>query len=245
MNTNEILKKLSKAIIGLGIILVISMLFRFWVLFFVALSLLNGAVFWLWILKSKAKKNESQPKENEVCNEVKDNQMSISEQVSMYVRMQYPDAKWIWAQSDTAERIATGDEVFILLNRAGGYRRARVIIRDNLVSLVEISKAPEQPKNEQNNVTVTQESKDDKPQPVNYELIAFEWVEAHICELNERLNDIIGNGNSEIILTDKELPVSESWASVCKELERVGIPFAECVENGIKIKLKQGTAKEE
>lgn len=239
---NEIYKKLSRAIIGLGIALFVTVLFRFWILFFVALSLLIGAIVWMRILKSKAKKNEIQPVEKEDCNEVIDNQMSIGEQVSMYVRMQYPEAKWIWAQSDTAERIAAGDEVFILLNRAGGYRRARVILKDNLVSAIEISKVSEQPKTEQNNVSVSQES---KPQAVNYELIAFEWVEEHICKLNERLNDVIGNGNSEMILTVEELPVSESWASVCKELKRVGIPFAECIENGIKIKLKQGSAKEE
>jgi len=245
MNTNEIYKKLSRAIIGLGIALFVAVLFRFWTLFFVALSLLIGAIVWRRILKSKAKKNEIQPEEKEACNKAKDNQMSIGEQVSMYVRMQYPEAKWIWAQSDTAERIAAGDEVFILLNRAGGYRRARVILKDNIVSAIEISKASEQPKIEQNDVSVPQESKDVKPQAVNYGLIAFEWVEEHICKLNERFNDVIGNGNSEIILTVEELPVSESWANVCEELKRVGIPFAECIENGIKIKLKQESAKEE
>ena len=40
----------------------------------------------------------------------------------------YPDAKWIWAAADARERFEKGGELIILLNRAGGYRMAMVLV---------------------------------------------------------------------------------------------------------------------
>lgn len=239
MNKNDIIKKLFKAVIGIGIIAFIAVLFRFWTLFFVALALLIGAVIWMHILKSKNKKNEAQSEEKRTCSEEKNNQMSIGEQVSMHVRLQYPDAKWIWAQPNSLKRISDGDEVFILLNGAGGYRHAKVIVIDNLVGAIEICQTSEKPKNERGNKSEPTEIKKVKSQVVNYELIAFEWVESHIEGLNERLNDAIGQNVPELILKVDELPVSESWESICEELKRVGLSEVEYTEEGIKIKLMQ------
>ena len=72
---------------------------------------------------------------------------------------------------------------------------------------------------------------------VNYDLMAYEWVEAHINELNERLNEAVGEGISDYLLSAKELPIQGSWTSICTELMRAGVSEAECVQEGIKIKI--------
>lgn len=69
------------------------------------------------------------------------------------------------------------------------------------------------------------------------ELIAFEWAESHIFELNARCNDAIGQGLTEIILTADELPARESWENVCMELQRAELEDVECISEGIKINL--------
>ena len=73
----------------------------------------------------------------------------------------------------------------------------------------------------------------------NYELLAFEWVEAHSIVLNERCNEAIGRGDTELILSVDELPVRDSWPDVCCELQRSGLSLVECVADGIKINLTQ------
>ena len=52
----------------------------------------------------------------------------------------------------------------------------------------------------ENDETGREETGDDTPQkvepPENYEYLAFEWVDAHVMELNERCNESIAQGLS-------------------------------------------------
>ena len=48
---------------------------------------------------------------------------------------------------------------------------------------------------------------EEEPEVQNYELLAFEWADAHIFELNARCNEAIGENLSELILLAEELPV--------------------------------------
>lgn len=74
---------------------------------------------------------------------------------------------------------------------------------------------------------------------MNYELLAFEWAEAHVIELNDRCNEAIGQGKTELILMSEELPTSESWGNICTELKRAGLEDVEVTPVGIKINLQQ------
>ena len=231
------LAKLNKAVIILGIISILMLLFRLWPIFFIALVLFIGARIWCCILRAKL------PKEPDVKSRLVKRRSSrakkgIGEQVSMWVNADYPNAKWVWAHVDTPKRIANGEDVFIILNGAGGYRRARVNITGNIVVALEYMKAPiresvsEQRLEENIAETITAESPS-----VNYDLMAYEWVEAHINELNERLNEAVGEGISDYLLSAKELPIQGSWTSICTELMRAGVSEAECVQEGIRIKI--------
>ena len=74
-------------------------------------------------------------------------------------------------------------------------------------------------------------------------MLAFEWADAHIFELNARCNEAIGENLSELILLAEELPVRESWADICQELIRAGLTDVQCVSEGIKINLTQSNAE--
>jgi len=50
----------------------------------------------------------------------------ITSRITTLVLNEYPNARWIWEAPNAFELIELGEEVYILLNRAGGYRSALV-----------------------------------------------------------------------------------------------------------------------
>lgn len=157
----------------------------------------------------------------------------ILKRVTAIVLAEYPDARWVWEAPNAPKLIELGEDVYILLNKAGGYRRAKVVIQNLQViglQYQEVSVTNDDTEDETDDTPV-------EPPKDNYELIAFEWAESHIFELNTRCNDAIGKGLTEIILTADELPVRESWPDVCRELMRADLEDVECVPEGIKINL--------
>ena len=157
----------------------------------------------------------------------------ITNRVTTLVLNEYPNARWIWEAPNAFELIELGEEVYILLNRAGGYRKAKVIIQNLQVIGLQYQEIPKKPdeSEERTEAPATEQPKE------NYELIAFEWAESHIFELNARCNDAIGQGLTEILLTADDLPARESWENVCLELQRAGLEDVECIAEGIKINL--------
>lgn len=57
-------------------------------------------------------------------------QSLITSRITTLVLNEYPNARWIWEAPNAFELIELGEEVYILLNRAGGYRKAKVIIQN-------------------------------------------------------------------------------------------------------------------
>ena len=165
----------------------------------------------------------------------------ILRRVTERVLSEYPEARWVWEAPNAEKLIQESQEVFILLNRAGGYRRAKVVIRNLQVVGIEYN-----PQVEENAVLEPEDNApepEEEPEVQNYELLAFEWADAHIFELNARCNEAIGENLSELILLAEELPVRESWADICRELIRAGLTDVQCVSEGIKINLTQSNAE--
>lgn len=166
----------------------------------------------------------------------------ILRRVTELVLSEYPEARWVWEAPNAEKLIRENQEVFILLNRAGGYRRAKVVIRNLQVVGIDYN-----PQTEEEEATLEPENNvpdsDEEPEVQNYELLAFEWADAHIFELNARCNEAIGENLSELILLEEELPVRESWADICRELIRAGLEDVQCVPEGIKINLTQSNAE--
>lgn len=167
----------------------------------------------------------------------------ILKRVTELVADEYPNARWVWESPQPMQKIEAGEEVFILLNQAGGYRRAKVLIKNLQVVGVSYQTAEPAPLAQPSplvpeNTSETEADTEDA-ETESYELLAFEWVEAHSIELNERCNEAIGRGLTELILTSDELPIRDSWPDICSELQRSGLSLAECVTDGIKINLTQ------
>ena len=171
----------------------------------------------------------------------------ILRRITELVMDAYPDARWVWENANAQQRIEQGEDVFVLLNRAGGYRRAKVQLRNRQVTGLEFQAAtlagqsaePIEDPNEPDIEIGMDAAEPSEPQKENYGLLAFEWVEAHIMELNERCNEAIGQGRTELLLTAEELPVPDSWEDICAELYRADIAYVEYTTESIRINLTQ------
>ena len=168
---------------------------------------------------------------------------TIVQQVAGLVRHDYPDARWVWESPRAREHIEAGENVYILLDHAGGFQKAEVQIRDMCtVSLKYETKEPAVGVGSQATEThSTEESEpvqpEDEPMQEDYSLLAFEWVESNIIDCNRRCNDAIGHGVADVILTAEELPGKESWEDICEQLKREGLRDVETTPSGIRIHL--------
>ena len=247
MNKDFVRRMTHEALIILGVLAFFTFMFRLWpLLILVIFCILFGAVR-LMFLKAKAstvqQAEEVKEEPNRAPNEkdVRDLAYSvILTRISELVSSEYPTAKWVWEKPNSRKLIEGGEDVCIILSGASGYRRAKVKIQNLQVVALEYltAKLPENPES----VDDADEEEDDtesEPVPVNYELLAFEWAEAHVIELNDRCNEAIGQGKTELILMSEELPTSESWGNICTELKRAGLEDVEVTPVGIKINLQQ------
>jgi len=154
----------------------------------------------------------------------------MCQKVNALVLKDRPGARWVWETPDTWSRLCRGDRLFILLNRAGGYRRAQVIVQNLQVTGLVYESA-----------TGKEDELDESPEPAadevpdNYELLAFQWVDAHQSDLSARCSEARQQNLTELTLTENELPVPESWQEICKQLASVGYTETRCLAEGIKI----------
>ena len=171
----------------------------------------------------------------------------IQRRITQILQEKYPDARWIWENPRAKEDILAGNPVYVLLSKAGGYRRGHVIIRQ--LQVFDVVFEEEKPKTETPAPNPASKpgpvppappsEEEDEPMPENFGLIAFNWVEAHVMELNDRCNEAIAEGLSEYLISADELPVSESWEEVCKVLIRNEFHGAQCCDEGIIIEFEQ------
>ena len=221
-------------IVCTGIICFFLFVFRLWPL---VLLVLGGGLFLTGkrVVESLKIKpyNQELPLETRVQAPVfeKTDYDFIIEQVSFYVNDVYPNAKWIWENANAWNKIQNGEDVYVRLNKVGGYQKVKVCITDKNVTGIEVLSATVVP-TDVSSVEI-QSEKDDS------ERVAFEWVDSHIAELNEKCNDVIGQGNSELILEVGDLPEEKYWERIREELVKAELENVEIVpEKGIKIKLK-------
>lgn len=245
--------KAADAMILLGMLALLSGICRLWcILLVMILGIFLAA---LWVLCSSPDKAEVlapvplqlEPKQSPTQKDLEQTAYSVMQAgITELVAQDYPGARWVFETPEAMQEIMTGGEVFILLNRAGGYRRAEVLYQN--LQVVGINYHPDRktesvylnPWNERSNqeagsISLRPEVEDvtEEPMENNYELLAFEWSEAHILELNERCNEAIGQGKNEILIPMEELPVPESWQDICQELERAGLDRVKTVTDGI------------
>lgn len=171
----------------------------------------------------------------------------IQRRITQILQSRFPEVRWIWESPRAREDIMAGNPVYVLLNRAGGYRRGRVVIQNlQILDVVfEGHTAKKEPPTEAPTAAprpippIPADEKDEGEPPENFGLIAFQWVDAHMMELNDRCNEAAAEGLSEYLIPADELPVSESWEEICKELIRNEMHGAQCCDEGILIEFEQ------
>jgi hypothetical protein len=156
----------------------------------------------------------------------------IQRRITEHLAGAYPEARWIWALPNAQARIAAGEPVHIVLNRAGGYRKAEVQIVRLQFKGLKFEPVPDF-------VLPPPDDPPEEPGETDYSYLAYEWMEAHAMELDARANDAAGRGETELIIPADELPDPAGWQAVCEELMRNGFSEAVVTETGIKTKLSE------
>lgn len=154
----------------------------------------------------------------------------ICRKITELVAWDYPSARWVWEFPSAQKLIMEGHEVYILLNRAGGYRRAQVLYQNLQVTGLKyegITVAPTEP-------PAPPAAQPDETEPDNYSLLAFQWVDAHLSDLSSRCDEARKNGLDHLLVPETELPVAQSWQDICTELARAGYR-TQVLAEGIKI----------
>lgn len=163
----------------------------------------------------------------------------IQQRVTELVTDQYPEARWLWEHPNARAAVFNGEDTFIILNRAGGFRRAQVIIHNLIVQEVRFCTADTDTEKDDtpDEDTVDEEELPPAP-PQNFELMAFEWVENNTTLLNSLCNEAIAQKKDTAMLTADQLPVKECWADICNELKRTENIDSVLLEDGILLRLK-------
>ena len=200
--------------IVLGVSCLVLYMFRLWPLV-LAVLLVGGGVLLKRVLFPKNVVQEQQETMQQSIPTIYDDQDILDkkyefaiEKISCLIEKEYPNAKWIWESVKWKEFFQKDEDVYIRLNKDGDYKRARITIQDGFVSNVEIL-VDEQP------IEVTPKQLPANSQDESVRM-AFEWVEEHLLELNERCNEIIGQGKNELVLSASELPDEKCWENICK-----------------------------
>lgn len=165
----------------------------------------------------------------------------IVKRVTAILQADYPDVHWVWENAEPKKDIMEGLPVYARVNRAGGYGRMHVVIKNlQVCDVVPVSGASgmkplQGGERHTDSGDSAEPQNEDGHQAVNYGLLAFEWVEAHVAALNESCNEAIAKGENMFLIPEDELPAKDSWQEICRELERNGLDNAVCRESGIRI----------
>ena len=172
----------------------------------------------------------------------------IEKRITEDVLALHPSARWYWLNANAISSIERDDPVTIILNNAGGYKKALVqihnlvfkgLVYETVENTATESKKPDAPDPVSGDTESQDSESQDSDEQTNYELLAFEWVDSHLLELNNRGNEAIGSGQSVLVIFEDELPIIESWRDICKELIQNGFHDAVPNDTGIIVSLQQ------
>lgn len=147
MNKKERNRNIAYEVMVILVLLaLLTFICRLWpILLLMILGIFAAAIRLLFLSSKKIETIEPLPLWPEtVINPTEDDLQSLAysvilRRITMIILSEYPEARWIWESPNAQKLIEIGDDVYILLNRAGGYRRAKVIINNLKVIGIEYS----------------------------------------------------------------------------------------------------------
>ena len=166
----------------------------------------------------------------------------LQQRISRAVSVRYPAARWIWDTPNPIECFDKNLPLTIILNRAGGYRKAIVQVynmkfRGLYFDSAEPSRDDIEPDGDSGADTPHGDTDDggEAAASTDYSVLAFEWVDANFLQLNTQCNAAISAGRKSTILPAGALPIRASWENICDELKRAGFANAIVVDSGIRL----------
>lgn len=179
----------------------------------------------------------------------------LQTQVTRWVRQEYPEARWVWKYPDAKARFQRGEDVAILLNRAGGYREAVIHLQGKRLFEIQYLCAPVEnprlqqpeeaaPPQEEQPTLEEVASQPESSQQEDYSLAAFEWVESHLAELNGLYNECVAQKQDFLLLTGGDLSEPAAWPALCHELLRNGLS-CHMEEEGVRIQIARENRRKE
>lgn len=168
----------------------------------------------------------------------------LQRRITEQVISRYPSARWIWDVPNAIERFSKSESLTILLNSAGGFRRAAIQVSNLqfcgvIYDTTDTGRPDEPPPEADADGDPGYEGEPESDEQVDYALIAFQWVEANLLTLNNRCNDSIAEGLTTLLIPAGELPHPDSWTEVCAVLTCNGFREAVAQENGIRVSLPE------
>lgn len=251
----------------MGVLLLLALITRVWpVIFLIFLGILICALRMLFLSFNKATPiKPAEPTATAAEPKLENEQAIISSafrllqvRITENLMARYPGARWVWSTCDAMDHFAHGEELIIMLNSAGGFTKAKVIFNNLLFCSIEYIglKDPSSPDSsadldiepgtgkkpdiDTDDEDVDEyEGPDEDALPINYERLAFDWVESRLSEINMKTNEAIAKKKKTIFFPSEDLPHPDSWPNICAELKRNGFPSADITEDGINSKLPE------
>jgi len=165
----------------------------------------------------------------------------LQQRITRAVQTRYPAARWIWDTPNPIECFNEDHPLTIILNRAGGYKKAIVQIH-NLkfyglyFGATDTEKRDENP-DDDSEPNSSDNDTADEIDSTDYSVLAFEWLDANFVQLNTQCKTAATAGRKYTLIPTGNLPVKDSWESICLELKREGFADAVVTDGGIRVKL--------
>lgn len=182
----------------------------------------------------------------------------IQRRITEDVEALHPHARWQWLTPNAMGSIDRDEPVTIILDGAAGYRKASVQIHnltfkglvyevtqtEAFADTVENAVAPSNISDKKSLVSESAPEDNeidcsDEPDVMNYEYLAFEWVDSHLLLLNNRSNEALARHENTLLIPENELPVKESWSDICHQLIDNDFADAVALGDGIRVSLTQ------
>ena len=237
MNKNIKRRVAYEVLIILGVLVLLCSITRLWPLLFLVIPGILIAAFKLLFLSAKKNTDNpapavpSAPPHHDTEQDVIRIAFGILQRrVTEQVTSRYPNARWIWEGPNAMERFAEGLPLTIMLNRAGGFKKATVQIH-NLQFRGLLYGTTKSEEDSEDNDSVSEAENTD------YSVLAFEWTDANMLTLITRGNESLARGDTTMLIPDQDLPPHDSWPDICEELTRSGFTEAVIGEDGILVTL--------
>ena len=166
----------------------------------------------------------------------------LQKRVTEQVTARYPAARWIWETPNVMKRFSEGFPLTIMLNNAGGFRKAAVQVHNlqfsGLLYETVDPKKLKKPVTERDDEDISSDDASGAGH-TDYSMFAYEWVDKNFMNINDSYNAAVTAGNSKMLIPSDVLPVRGSWVNICLELNRIGFPEAVATDGGIQVTLSQ------